>query len=217
MADYTLFSAVAYSSIVFAVRADAPWKSIQELVDYSKAHPGELKVGMFGKTGTTYLYPLMFSQAANVDWTFVPNNAEAEGVTTLLGGHIDALSVSVGSIMGQMRANTLATLLTFGDKRNSVLPDTPSSTEVGYSLPVPRTTTIIGGPPKIPDDIAETFRTALHKAIATDAYKAFRAQSGLPEAEPDDLTPAGLVKTTSKASEQYKPLSEIVLKAQAGG
>ena len=50
--DYTAFEAVARVSVetpVLAVRADAPWKTLQEMVDYAKANPSKVRIGKIGR------------------------------------------------------------------------------------------------------------------------------------------------------------------------
>src|SRR5215471_14714300 len=55
--DYTAFDPVARVSLetpVLAVRADAPWKTLKELVDYAKANPQKVRIGNSGAGSHTH-------------------------------------------------------------------------------------------------------------------------------------------------------------------
>ena len=75
-----------------AVRADAPWKTIEELVQYAKANPGKLTYGSSGVGSTGNLNMEEFALSAGIKVTHVPYKSGNESNTALLGGYIDALS-----------------------------------------------------------------------------------------------------------------------------
>src|SRR5215470_9924202 len=55
--DYKAFEAVARVSVetpVIAVRADSPWKTLKELVDYAKENPGKVRIGNSGTGSHTH-------------------------------------------------------------------------------------------------------------------------------------------------------------------
>ena len=58
--DYKAFDAVARVSVenpVIAVRSDAPWKTLQEFVEYAKANPGKVRIGIPAPAATLILPP----------------------------------------------------------------------------------------------------------------------------------------------------------------
>ena len=58
--DYQAFEPVARVSVeipALAVRADAPWKTLQELIDYAKANPGKVRIGNSGTGSHTHFAP----------------------------------------------------------------------------------------------------------------------------------------------------------------
>ena len=57
------------------VRADAPWKTFKELVDYGKANPGKLSFGTLGAGTTNELVMNRLGRDLGMQWQFIPTRA----------------------------------------------------------------------------------------------------------------------------------------------
>src|SRR5687767_10395872 len=91
--DYTAFDAVArvlVESVVIAVKSDARWKSMNDLIADAKAKPKTVSIGHSGIGSHTHISLAAFARAAGIDVTEVPFGA-AQVVPSLLGGHVDAV------------------------------------------------------------------------------------------------------------------------------
>src|SRR5690606_36342581 len=72
------------------VKADAPWQTLQEYLDYAKANPGKLRVGNSGTGAIWHLATEALSTKTGAKFNSIPYEGAAPAITALLGGHIEA-------------------------------------------------------------------------------------------------------------------------------
>ena len=77
---------------VLAVRAESPWRTVQEFVEDARKRPGALTYGSSGNYGTMHVPMEILAQSAGIQMTHVPFTGAAPAVVALLGGQIDAVS-----------------------------------------------------------------------------------------------------------------------------
>src|SRR6185369_14136226 len=77
---------------VLAVRADSPWKTLQEFVADAKKRPGAISYGSSGNYGTMHVPMEMFASDAGIKLLHVPYTGAGPAVVGLLGGNIDAVA-----------------------------------------------------------------------------------------------------------------------------
>ncbi|MBP1768809.1 MAG: hypothetical protein H6P98_2924 [Candidatus Aminicenantes bacterium] len=119
---------------MFLVRSDAPWKTLQEFLDQAKKNPGMISVGNSGAGGGVHLVALAFEKAAGVKFNHIPFSGGGPSVTALLGGHINAVSVSPPEGINHVRAGKLRIIALFSDKRFDMFPDVPTVKEQGLDF-----------------------------------------------------------------------------------
>ncbi|HYR71987.1 MAG TPA: tripartite tricarboxylate transporter substrate binding protein [Candidatus Acidoferrum sp.] len=130
--DYeAIINTVAFYSLL-TVRADAPWKTVQEFIAASKASPGKLRVGSPGEGTSSHLNLEELKRQAGMNVTHVPFSGWGESSPALLGGHVEALSAQPGEVRPLVDGGKLRVLLVFQPKRNPVFPDVPSAKELGW-------------------------------------------------------------------------------------
>jgi tripartite-type tricarboxylate transporter receptor subunit TctC len=118
---------------VLAVRAESPWKSVQEFVADARKRPGAITYGSSGNYGTMHIPMEMFAASADVKLLHVPFTGGGPAVVALLGGNVDALSTGPSTVIQHVKAGKVRVLATWGDKRLASLPDIPTLTEAGFS------------------------------------------------------------------------------------
>jgi len=119
---------------MFLVRSDAPWKSLKEFLDYAKKNPGMITVGNSGAGGGVHLVALAFERAAGVKFNHIPFSGGGPSVTALLGGHINAVSVSPPEGIEHVKAGKLKIIALFAEKRFEMFPDVPTVKEQGIDF-----------------------------------------------------------------------------------
>ena len=119
---------------VLVVRAESPWKTLQEFVADAKRRPGAITYGSSGNYGTMHMPMEMFAASAGIKLLHVPYTGAGPAVVGLLGGNVDALSSGPSTVIQHVKAGKLRVLASWGDKRLASLPDVPTLTESGYEV-----------------------------------------------------------------------------------
>jgi tripartite-type tricarboxylate transporter receptor subunit TctC len=182
--DYKAFIPVARAQLetpFLFVRNDAPWKTMSDILRYTKANPGKLTVGNSGFGSHTHLSAVWLFRAAGAQITDVPF-AAAQVVPSLLGGHVDTVVQLPGALAGHVRAGTVRALVALSATRDQSFPDVPTAKEVGLSAVAElwRGVVVPKGTPqrivaKLEDAVRRTvqspeFVRAAEKLLVTPAY-----------------------------------------------
>ena len=114
------------------VRADSPFNSMNDLVEYARAHPGKLNFGSGGNGGVPHLALELLNSSYALKITHVPYKGSADAVKDLLGGPIDLMCDAISVGLSQIKAGKLKALAVTTEIRHPALPDTPTTTEAGY-------------------------------------------------------------------------------------
>jgi tripartite-type tricarboxylate transporter receptor subunit TctC len=119
---------------MFLVKADAPWKSMKEFIDYAKKNPGMISVGNSGAGGGVHLVALAFEKAAGIKLNHIPFSGGGPSVTALLGGHVNAVSVSPPEGISQIQGGKLRIIALFSESRLELFPGIPTVREQGVDF-----------------------------------------------------------------------------------
>lgn len=119
-------------------RYDAPWKSFQEFVDHAKKNPGKLRWGHSGRGNMWWVFGTVLLQKAGLQLLDVPFQGDAESMTALMGGHVDASVLTCGwGALSEMSANKLRILCMLAEERFELAPESPTAKELGYPIGIP--------------------------------------------------------------------------------
>lgn len=118
------------------VRADAPWNTFQEFVDYAKEHPGEIQVGNSGTGSIWHIAAASIEDKCGIEFTHVPFDGAAPAVAALLGGNIQAVTVSPSEVKNNVDSGDFKVLCVLGEGRSSVVPDVQTATEMGIDITI---------------------------------------------------------------------------------
>ena len=152
---------------VLAVRADAPWKTVQQFVDDAKKRPGAINYGSSGSYGTMHVPMEILSQNAGIKMTHIPFTGAGPAVVALLGGQIDAVSSGPATVLQQVKAGKLRVLGHWGTAPLAALPDAPSLKDAGFNAEYAQWSGLFI-PAGVPEVIAQRLRAAA-KVAALDA------------------------------------------------
>jgi tripartite-type tricarboxylate transporter receptor subunit TctC len=147
------------------VKADSPWKTLKDLVEYAKKNPGKVTYSSIGVNSPPHLVMQYIGKKEGARWTHVPFAGGAPGVTSLLGGHITAMAGSMEWAV-HVQEGSLRILAIFEDARMSQFPDAPTAKELGYNYPNdPAAGYLISAPKGTPVPILNKLADAFHKAM----------------------------------------------------
>jgi tripartite-type tricarboxylate transporter receptor subunit TctC len=174
--DYMPLMNLVDSPECLAVKADSPFKTLEEFVDYAKKNPGKIRVGMTGRGTIFHLNMLELIKKAGIDLTLVPFQGGAKVVPALLGGHVDAACLNVAEIIAQVKAGKSRVLATLEEKRNSLIPDVPTFKERGYDITM-NAYYFLFCPKDLPQPVADWLLATFKKAMKSPIFiKPIRAK-----------------------------------------
>lgn len=168
MKDFTLIMQFGVYSYGLAVRADSPWKTYRELIDYVKANPGKVRYSSAGLGSPQHLVPEMIGLAEKMKWTHIPFEGGPQGVAALLGGHVEVNS-ETPVWKKHVEAGRLRLLAVYGEKRLNDFPDVPTLLELGYSITAPSIICVVG-PKGLPSDVVESLHGAFKDGMADPEF-----------------------------------------------
>ena len=167
LADLRPLARYTADPTVLVVRADAPWKTVQQFVSDVKKRPDMINYGSSGNYGTMHIPMEILSQNASLKMTHVPFTGAGPAVVALLGGQIDAVSTGPATVLQQVKAGKLRVLAHWGTGPLASMPDAPSLKDAGYNAEYAQWSGLFI-PAATPEPIAQRLRAAA-KAAAQDA------------------------------------------------
>ncbi len=167
---------------VLAVRADAPWKTVQQFVADAKNRPGAINYGSSGNYGTMHVPMEILAQTAGVKLTHIPFTGAGPAVVALLGGQIDAVSSGPAMVLQQVKAGKLRVLAHWGNGALGALPDVPSLKDAGFNAEYAQWSGLFI-PKDTPEPIAQRLRSAARAAAQDARVKEVILGAGSPEFE----------------------------------
>ena len=134
LADRKYAGRIVRDPMVFAVKADAPWKTFKEFAEWVKTHPSQLVWSTAGPAGPSrYTAYDLFTQLG-VDATktkMVITEGAADSMTKLAGGHVMLAIHSVAEAHAMTTAGKIRPLAALSPSRTKYLPDVPTAEEQG--------------------------------------------------------------------------------------
>ncbi|HGX0742626.1 TPA: tripartite tricarboxylate transporter substrate-binding protein [Escherichia coli] len=152
------------------VRADAPWNSYEEFMTYAKANPGKVRIGNSGTGAIWHLAAAALEDKTGAKFSHVPYDGAAPAITGLLGGHIEAVSVSPGEVINHVKGGKLKTLVVMADERMKTMPDVPTLKEKGVDLSIGTWRGLIVSQ-KTPQDVVDVLAKAAKETAEEPAFQ----------------------------------------------
>ena len=163
LADYVPLAVVNIDPMALAVKYDAPWKTLAELVSYAQKNAGKVRLGMI-PGASAQIFAGGFSKMANVKTVYVPFKGDADGVFALAGGHIEAHVAVPVSYKALADAKKIRILGVAATQRSQLYPDIPTFRENGVDLVI-GSFHIVFVPKGTPADVQAELVQALAKTM----------------------------------------------------
>jgi tripartite-type tricarboxylate transporter receptor subunit TctC len=196
--DLVPVTTTMFAPYAIAVKADSPYKTLQELVKAAKANPGKLTYGSGGPGSAPHFATESFSLAANADMRHIPYKGAGEAMTGLISGQIDVLMSSVPSLISQTKGGKARVLAVSGENRLSALPGVPTFAEAGVKDWSILNFNGLWAPKGTPPEIIAKLQSEIAKVVAMQEVKTFfEALGGLPGGTKTDEF-GRLVQSTTK-------------------
>lgn len=160
------------------VKADAPYSNVKGFVDNAKAKPGEVSIGNSGPGSVWHIAAGLAADKTGVTVKHVPFDGANPAVTALVGGHIQAVAVSVAEVKGQVQAGNLKILGVMSGERDKIFPDVPTFKEQGVDVQF-YTWRGLALPKGVPAEAKAKIADAYKKAFDSQEFKDFAAKASL--------------------------------------
>ncbi|MDF1591511.1 MAG: tripartite tricarboxylate transporter substrate binding protein [Desulfobacterales bacterium] len=167
---------IGFTAMPIAVRADAPWKTFQEFVDYGKKNPNKIKIGNAGTGSGTHLTAVLMATVVDMQAVHVPLGA-GRRIASLLGKEVEAICVPLPEIAPQVQAGQARILAMSTEQRDPSLKDIPTMKELGYPA-VMELFRGISAPKGTPAAVVKKLEAAFQKGAETPEFMELSKKNG---------------------------------------
>jgi tripartite-type tricarboxylate transporter receptor subunit TctC len=166
--DFTYVIGLGSLSTGIAIAADAPWKTLGDLLADAKARPGIISWGNVGGISANRIYAERLARSAGVKFNMIPFKGGSEAFTALIGGHLDVYGdPGFGAMASAGKVRLLATMT---EQRLQRWPQVPTLKELGHALVVQSAIGLVT-PRNLPPAITERLHAAFRKATEDPDYR----------------------------------------------
>lgn len=129
--SFEVVSNVSFGTNLMLVRSSFPADTVEEFIEYAKANPGDVTVGVSSPVSSNHFLGLLFANKAGIEWNEIVFKGNAPAVTALVGEQIDAGFMQVAAALPHIRSGKLKVLAAPVANRSQLLPDVPTLAEAG--------------------------------------------------------------------------------------
>lgn len=177
--DFTPVSMIAVSPNVLVVRPESPFKTVQDVIKAAQANPGKLTYASPGNGTSSHLAGALFADMAKVNITHVPYRGSGPALTDLLGGQVDMLFATAGSVGQFIEGQRLRPIAVTTATRSHAYPTVPTVDESGVKGYVMEGWYGFYAPAGTPADVVAKLNAATRKAANSENFKSKVAAEGL--------------------------------------
>ena len=201
--DFAPITVLATVPNILVVHPSVPAKTVTELVQYAKAHPGELNFSSPGNGSGAHLAGELLKSMAAIDMTHVPFNGIAPAVTAVLGGQVQVMFAGAPSVLQHVKSGKLRALGVASLARIAAAPDLPTLTESGFRGFDVTSWYGIVAPAGTPSQVIDRLHGEMTKALNDPDVREKLAGLG---AEPIGNTPAEFAATIRSETAKWSKI-----------
>jgi tripartite-type tricarboxylate transporter receptor subunit TctC len=195
--------------IGLAVKKDSKINSVKEFIEFAKANPNKITMGMSGKFSGHHMASLLFMKMTDTKLTLVTFTGAAPQVTALLGGHVEGIwgnSSDLVAQTGQMKILAMGT-----EKRMDVLPNIPTFQELGFKF-YPRIDRGVAVPKATPADITAKLEKAFLDTVNKEEYLSKITKAGFVPMKLNSEQSIKYIRAETEANKKLLAEQDLLLK-----
>jgi tripartite-type tricarboxylate transporter receptor subunit TctC len=169
--DFIPVAPLASFDLVIVASEGGRFKTLAEVLAWSRANPGKLNIGTPNIGTTQHLAAELFKSAAGLDAQIVPFNGTPAVINALRGNQIDVGLDILGPLLAQIKAKALRPLAITGDKRSRMLPEVVTAREAGVPGFVAASWNGLAVPANTPKEIVARLNREIVAALNDPAVK----------------------------------------------
>ncbi|AMC99878.1 Bug family tripartite tricarboxylate transporter substrate binding protein [Halomonas chromatireducens] len=174
--DFEYIARVLVEPYILAVRQNDDWTDFESLMESIEAG-NRLSVGFSGVGSSTHVTAVAIGEELGVDFNFIPFDGGSAAVSAAMGGHVDAVVLNPNEILSAVEGGRLNPMLSTGEDRTDIFPDTPTMVELGYELELNQWRGI-AAPKGISQEIEDKWVEAVKHAVEDPAFQRFAKEGG---------------------------------------
>jgi len=194
---------------MLVVRADAPWKTLKDLVEDAKKRPGEIVFTSSGLYGAAHIPTEMFIKAAGIRMRHLPTTGGGPMMNAMLGGHAQVVMTPVSLAAAHVKAGKLRLLAHSGTAPVPAYPDVPSFKSLGYDVEYTAWAGLVapkGTPPHIIKILRDATRQAVKEPEVVNSHAKFETPIAYMDA---DEFNAWWAKDAARLAEVVKQIGKV--------
>ena len=169
-ADLKAIASVAATAMSFAVKADSPLQSMQDVVELARRNNG-LLIGTPGPQTLPSMFMVQLSKKEGVKLEDAAFGGDAKTLPALLGGHVQVGAIDYSALRASVEAGKLRVLAVCTESRVDFLPNVPTVQELGYPLPYVSSLGLFG-PKALPADLVKKLEELVAKVTKEPEFAA---------------------------------------------
>jgi tripartite-type tricarboxylate transporter receptor subunit TctC len=185
--DFAPISLIGREPGVVVVNPALPVQTLQQLIAYAKARPGQIDYASSGNGSGQHLFAAMLCSMTGMKLNHIPYRGSGQATSDLIGGQVSLSIPGMAGMLGHIQAGKLRALAVTGSKRAPQLPDVPTVAEAGVPGYVAYVWLGLLAPKGTPANVVDKLQQAIVQVLAEEEVKRYMAQASI---EPVGSTPA---------------------------
>jgi tripartite-type tricarboxylate transporter receptor subunit TctC len=174
--DLTLLKMATDGALFLVVHPDVPARTLKELVEYSRAHPGKINYASAGSGGITHVGMELLKSRTGLDGSHVPYKGGAAAMPDLLAGRVHMMLDLYSQLGPFVKQGKLRAIAVTQEERSAFSPDVPTMKESGYPELSFTSWTGFFVSSRTPENVQAILRKALDKVVESKEFEDYLAQ-----------------------------------------
>lgn len=174
--DLVPVGGLAEFSLILVVNSELKANSVADLIQLAKQRP--LSFASSGKGGAPHLSGELFSTATKSQTLHVPYKGSGPAAVDVAAGRVDMMFDAAPSLLPHIKSGKVKPIAAVGNQRNTLLPEVPTFTELGYPQMVASLWYGVMAPAGTPEAILKKLNLALNKVLENPDMKSRLAERG---------------------------------------
>ena len=130
--SYEQIGLISEVPFTYTVSATFPADNFQGFVEYAKENPESVIYGSAGQGTTSHIFTELMAAETGIQMTHVPYTGTGPVIADMLGGNVDLTTATPAAVEQYQRTDNLKVLAVASANRHTLLPDVPTTAELGY-------------------------------------------------------------------------------------
>jgi tripartite-type tricarboxylate transporter receptor subunit TctC len=178
--DLVPVARLSVHSVVIAVPADSPFKSIKDVVAWYNKEKKPVTIAVSTTAGATDFVAKGLGKLGGIQTTPIPHKGGGEAVTSLLGSQTQLGVHHPSEILTHVKSGKLRPIAVATPDRDPVFPDVPTLKEEGINFSTWGSPKGVGLPKGTPQEIVDYYSDLFAKITADADFKKIMQDMGQP-------------------------------------